>query len=52
MTLLGVGRVLGMILIFASLLFFNSLKLGLVLIGLLYLLSPLFIRLKGIYRKN
>ncbi|MBU3956773.1 MFS transporter [Patescibacteria group bacterium] len=50
--LLGVGRTIGMAIVFASLALFNSPKLALILIGSLYLLFPLTVYVKKIYQKG
>lgn len=50
--LLGVGRSIGMAIIFASLALFSSPKLALILIGSLYLCFPLTVYLRKIYQKG
>lgn len=47
--LLGVGRIIGMMIIFTSLALFKSPTFALVLIGLFYLSVPILIRLQKIY---
>ncbi|MBM3205354.1 MFS transporter [Candidatus Shapirobacteria bacterium] len=48
--LLGVGRIIGTVFILISLTLFDSLKMGLILIGLAYLLFPLSLWLKKTYQ--
>lgn len=47
--LLGVGRIIGMLIIFTSLALFRSANLALIFIGILYLSVPILVRLQKIY---
>jgi len=50
--LLGVGRAIGVVIIFASFTLYNSPRLALILIGCLYLLFPLTVYFKKLYQKG
>jgi len=50
--LLGAGRTIGTLVLFASLFRFNSPKIALIIIGCVYLFFPLLIYRKKLYQKD